>query len=829
MSLFAQPAIEWEKIINAPSNGYTYMWVVTETPDGGYIVGGQADGGIGGDKTAPNKGSTDYWVIKLRADRTVEWDKTFGGSREDELKEIVLTADGGYLLGGNSNSDAGFDKSEDCKGGYSESGMPPDYWIVKISANGTKQWDKTYGGLGEDYFKTIQLTSDGGYILGGGAKRGYNIIKLRSDGSVDWERTYVGADGFSPFGTIKQTADNGYIIVGYSEDGVGFDKTQPSKGSYDYWIIKVDASGTVLWDKVYGGSDYDTAQDVTELSNGKYLVTGSSNSPISGDKTENPFTPGALESWILMLNADGSLAWENRIGNGRLSFFEEKENGHIVLAGIASANPDKTENSTSAWIVTVDNNGSIVSNLSLPSTGYNFRRTSDSGFVLFSDTYRFTKFANPQPPLPQTTLRINAGGPDFTTATKKLFIADKYYAGTDRTSSIASGDILGTTNNVLYRSARSAPSFSYNIPVGSGQVNVTLHFAETYFGVPGTKGEKGGTGSRRFHVNMEGSRKLTNYDIFSAAGGAMRANQITFPVTVTDGVLNIDFLTGAADQPRVCAIEVVPVSVTLTPVADAYVRGGSYSATNFGLTSSLEVKSLSTDPAVRRASYLKFQLPAQTPVVSAKLRVYGRNHENTKPISLHAYGVDTDSWTEAGITQSNAPATSTVSLGFAAVTDVYQYYEIDVTSYVKAQQQSGETLVSLLLNDPNNRNTRVIFNSKEAGSNPPQLVIQVTNSAARLSQEEVLSEVQEKQPSSIFPNPVKDHFTVSLSPNHGANISFEMVNAAGKSHSIPAPQNVKPGESAEFNIAGQLFQTGIYLLKVKSDAFTEVIRVLKAE
>ena len=180
---------------------------------------------------------------------------------------------------------------------------------------------------------------------------------------------------------------------------------------------------------------------------------------------------------------------------------------------------------------------------------------------------------------PPSTIRINAGGPDFTTGTKKLFIADKYYAGIDRTSSIPSGEILNTTNDLLYRSGRSSPSFSYNIPIKNGKVDVTLHFAETYFGAPG---KKGGAGSRQFHINMEGSRKLTNFDIFTAAGGAIRAYQTTFPVAVTDGVLNIDFLSGAADLPRVSAIEVVRYELYMKPVADSYVRDGTYSNVNFG-------------------------------------------------------------------------------------------------------------------------------------------------------------------------------------------------------------------------------------------------------
>ncbi|WP_138484978.1 CBM96 family carbohydrate-binding protein [Dyadobacter bucti] len=434
---------------------------------------------------------------------------------------------------------------------------------------------------------------------------------------------------------------------------------------------------------------------------------------------------------------------------------------------------------------------------------------------------------------PKTLLRINAGGPAFTTATQKLFVADQYYAGIDRTSSIASGDILNTTNDVLYRSGRCSPSFSYNIPVTNELVNVILHFAETYFGAPG---KKGGAGSRQFNVNIEGSRKLTNYDIFAEAGGALRAVQLTIPVMVTDGMLNIDFLTGAADLPRVSAIEVT-ASPTLSPVADGMINMGIYRNTNYGSAKYLNVRRvLNQEPTYigDALTYIKFQLPVgKAEITSAKLRLYTSTYWESADI--HAYGVNDDSWTEETLTGNNAPAASTSSLGSTTVNEVAQYREIDVTSYVNAQRQSGDVLVSFMLDDPNKTSVTATVNSKELGALGPQLVFQTTpivqtsNMTARLGEEVILSEVQEKQPSIVFPNPIKGQFTVSLSAEHSGPVSFELINASGTSHAIQTPQNAKPGENAEVNIAGMLLNPGIYLLKIKSDAFTEIVKTLVTE
>jgi len=429
-------------------------------------------------------------------------------------------------------------------------------------------------------------------------------------------------------------------------------------------------------------------------------------------------------------------------------------------------------------------------------------------------------------------IRINAGGNDFNASGARQFSADKYYAGIDRVSAVATGDILNTTDDELYRSARCSPFFSYNIPMPNGKVNVILHFAETWFGAPG-KGPAG-AGKRQFHVNIEGSRKLANFDIYAAAGGAMRAIQKSIPVTITDGMLNIDFMTGAADLPRICAIEVIVTSLTLKPAADAYVRDGSYNMTNFGSDAMLDVKYSANNPLSNRSSYLKFQLPVVTAISSAKLRIYGHNHENTKGISVHAYGVDDDSWTEYDIVKSNAPAASTASLGYAIVNDVYKYYEVDVSSYVIAQQQSGNAQVSLLLADPNNRNTRVIFNSMQNGAFPPQLIIQtppVVNSNTRLNQQEITAE-SESQPveeSTVYPNPARDKFTVSLSMQHAGPIELELISESGKSYAIATPENSRPGEKTEVDISGLSLNAGIHLLKIKSDAATEVVKVLVAE
>jgi hypothetical protein len=162
-----------------------------------------------------------------------------------------------------------------------------------------------------------------------------------------------------------------------------------------------------------------------------------------------------------------------------------------------------------------------------------------------------------------SALAINAGGSTYTSSTGKRFSADVYYANGSPTTAVT-GDVANTTNDPLYHIGRSGATFSYGLPSGNGSFDVTLHFTETYYG----KQVTGGVGSRRFNVDAEGVRRLTEYDIFAKAGGAMRAVTETFRVTVNDGVLNLYFAKGSAGNAYVSAVEVVPVAVAAREAAD---------------------------------------------------------------------------------------------------------------------------------------------------------------------------------------------------------------------------------------------------------------------
>jgi hypothetical protein len=233
---------------------------VRATPDGGCLLAGSSASDISGDKSQASRGGVDFWVVKLDANGTKQWDRRFGGPVDDYLSSFCLTADGGYLLVGNSASGAGLDKSEASR----DAGLG-DFWVLKLDATGNKQWDRTFGGPASDTAMDVWPTQDGGYLVGGNSFSGQGgdksqtgkgfcdlwVVKIDAAGTKQWDRD-LGGTSDEYLSAVQQTTDGGFLIGGYSYSGPSSDKSQPSHGQEDFWIIKLDATGVRLWDRTYG-------------------------------------------------------------------------------------------------------------------------------------------------------------------------------------------------------------------------------------------------------------------------------------------------------------------------------------------------------------------------------------------------------------------------------------------------------------------------------------------------------------------------------------------------------------------------------------------------
>ena len=354
------PAKQWDRTYGG--SGYDGLASMYPTTDGGYILGGTTSSSMSGDKSQPSRGRMDYWVVKIDAQGTKQWERGFGGDNDDYLLSVQQTADGGYVLGGYSRSDVSGDKTAPGRPGIA--GQVMDFWVVKIDAQGTKQWDKTYGGNSDDIFAALQQTTDGGYILGGKSYSGlsndksqagrglgdYWIVKIDAQGTKQWDRT-VGTSLDDALQCLQQTADGGYVVGGWAGPGPVGDRSQPGRGSNDYWVVKLDAQGTKQWDKTYGGNNSDLLQSVRQTADGGYILAGHSDSDASGDKAQGHFGNNSgynYDYWIVKVDGAGALQWERTYGGAAIESANEvrqtADGGYAIGGGSTSGvSFDKTQ------------------------------------------------------------------------------------------------------------------------------------------------------------------------------------------------------------------------------------------------------------------------------------------------------------------------------------------------------------------------------------------------------------------------------------------------------------------------------------------------------
>ncbi len=348
----------WTKCYGGSGDGYARA--IQQTTDGGYIVAGwtsSTDGDVSG-----NHGGLDYWVLKLTATGDTVWTRCYGGSGDDEAYAIQQTTDGGYIVAGYSESTDG-DVSGN-HGGYRDS------WLLKLTAIGDTVWTKCYGGSGGDYANTIQQTTDGGYIMAGasystdgdvtGNHGGLDswLLKLTATGDTVWTKSY-GGSGVDYAWVIQQTTNDGYIVAGTSNSTDG--DVTGNFGDYDYWLLKLTATGDTVWTKCYGGSDDDEAYAIQQTTDGGYIVAGLSNST-DGDVNGNH---GVYDSWLLKLTATGDTVWTKCYGGSSydrvLAIQQTTDGGYIVAGSSRSTDGDVTGNHGYGdfWVVKLDNSTGI--------------------------------------------------------------------------------------------------------------------------------------------------------------------------------------------------------------------------------------------------------------------------------------------------------------------------------------------------------------------------------------------------------------------------------------------------------------------------------------
>ena len=333
----------WEKYFSGQNHDFLSAAVATQ--EGGFVLAGTSFSGKGLDKKDDTKGGSDIWLIRINEFGDEIWQKTLGTSQDEEAKAVIQTTDFGFFVAGNGTA---LRQAQDSKGYGSK-----DVLVSRLDKNGKELSQTILGGKGLDEVEKMIPTLDGGALLGvysrsnaGGSKKTENfgegdywIVKLNKEGKVEWEKNF-GGKGDDHLRTLAMTS-SGYIVGGESRSEKSGNKTVGIEEGTDVWLISLNDRGEELWQKSYNFKNRDVLMGMNIVKTGDDKT---SKGILLGGYTQ---AEGRIEAddetfWMLYLNSDGNELWrkhvkgENRRKEERLSDIKMNRDGSIVLAGTSA-------------------------------------------------------------------------------------------------------------------------------------------------------------------------------------------------------------------------------------------------------------------------------------------------------------------------------------------------------------------------------------------------------------------------------------------------------------------------------------------------------------
>ncbi|NNJ87904.1 MAG: hypothetical protein HKP53_00755 [Eudoraea sp.] len=373
---------------------------VIETSDGGFAIFGFSDS-TDEDLAPKTTNVNDYWLIKTDSDGTLLWSRTYGGSKDDRGQAVIQTSDGGYAITGYAMSDDG--------DGSNNEGFH-DNWVLKLDGQGNIEWEQSFGFSGHDHSYDIIETTDGGLFFtgflditsaraDGYTDKSYSLTrhgvgefwgtKLNAQGELEW-RKYFGGTNNDRAHAVVTAHDQGYIMAGFSESD-DFDISE-SRGSYDFWVVKIGDEGELEWEHSYGGTGIDIAQDIAKTEDGGYIITGSAIST-DGDISE---PHGESDVWVIKIDGQGALLWEHSYGGAGFDAAESirptQDGGYVISGNSKSTDQDLMANAgeNDLWLLKIDAQGTIVWQQTFGGTDLEFAfdalETSDNGLVIVGES-----------------------------------------------------------------------------------------------------------------------------------------------------------------------------------------------------------------------------------------------------------------------------------------------------------------------------------------------------------------------------------------------------------------------------------------------------------
>ncbi|MFB0509677.1 MAG: T9SS type A sorting domain-containing protein [bacterium] len=351
VGLFAQPPDTlWTKAFTREWDDYGFS--VQQTSDSGYIIVGQS-------VTFNDLLSYDIWLIKTDPDGDTLWTRVYGGERHDAGNSVQQTMDGGYIIAGITES-------------FGAGAI--DFYLIKTDEDGDTLWTRTYGGASTDLCKSIQQTSDSGYIMVGYSKSfgtgkfDIYLIKTKQNGDINWEKTYGGIDHDKAL-EGQQTTDGGYIFVGRTESFSGSE-------SSDVYLLKTNEEGDTIWTRTYGGDHDDCGLSVQQTADGGYIIAGSTAS----------YGRGRNDVYLIKTDENGDTLWTKTYGgvydDEGYSVRQTSDNGYIVGGRTASFGRGGSD----FYFIKTDAYGDSIWTKTCGTIyqdhGYQVQQTADGGYIM---------------------------------------------------------------------------------------------------------------------------------------------------------------------------------------------------------------------------------------------------------------------------------------------------------------------------------------------------------------------------------------------------------------------------------------------------------------
>ena len=351
-----EPEVQWTQIYGGGI--YEFGRCVQQTADGGYIVVGDTDSfGTGS--------SFDVWLIKTDSEGDTLWTETYGSNGEERGFYVEQTTDGGYIITGMTSS-------------YGSGGF--DIWLIRTDANGNLQWDKTFGGSFWDWGTSVQQTTDGGYIVTGMTEPSgmgdWDAFLLKTDSSGEYEWLQIfGAEDYDNGMSVRQTSDGGYIVLA--------DTYSYGAGSSDFWLIKTNSSGILSWTKTFGGTGTERSHSVRQTTDGGYILAGDTRSYGSGD----------YDVWLVKTDDNGDTVWSETFGGAEedcgCSVRQTNDGGYIVAGYTESFGAGNFD----VWLIRTDHYGDTLWSKTIGGDdldrGRSVDLTTDGGFIIAGSTYDY--------------------------------------------------------------------------------------------------------------------------------------------------------------------------------------------------------------------------------------------------------------------------------------------------------------------------------------------------------------------------------------------------------------------------------------------------------